>query len=200
MTEAEWLTCTDAAVMLDFVKGKISNRKMRLFAVACSCELWRSVVSEGHVTLEIAELYADGHADEQRRENVAAMARMAFSGAAYFLDVFLGVIFTVEKDATEAAPRPVTFDWSGYRLHEWHPFLPLLRHIVGNPFRPYPAPHHWPAPVVELASALYDGQDCGYVLCDALIETGHAELAEHFRHQQKHPKGCWVVDAILGKS
>jgi len=28
---------------------------------------------------------------------------------------------------------------------------------------------------------------------------GHAELAEHFRGEEWHPNGCWVVDLILAK-
>ncbi len=34
---------------------------------------------------------------------------------------------------------------------------------------------------------------------DALLEAGHAELAEHFQKESWHPKGCWVVDLVLGK-
>jgi hypothetical protein len=30
--------------------------------------------------------------------------------------------------------------------------------------------------------------------------AGHAELADHFREEQHHPKGCWVLDLVLGKS
>jgi hypothetical protein len=75
----------------------------------------------------------------------------------------------------------------------------LLRHIIGNPFRPYPAPPSWPSTVVQLAESLYAGQDCAFALHDALLEAGHAELAEHFREEKSHPKGCWVVDLILGK-
>jgi hypothetical protein len=100
--------------------------------------------------------------------------------------------------AWDAAQRICGFnlDFDSAKLWEYN-FL--LRHIIGNPFRPYPAPAHWPAAVIQLAEALYAGEDCGFALHDALVEAGHAELAEHFRHAQWHPKGCWVVDLILGK-
>jgi hypothetical protein len=77
--------------------------------------------------------------------------------------------------------------------------ISLLRHIVGNPFRPYPAPSSWPASVVKLAEAMSAGEDCSFALHDALLEAGLPELAEHFR-EQDHPKGCWVLDVLLDKS
>src|SRR5262245_6634951 len=40
MTEAEWLACTDPEQMLRFVYGRVSNRKLRLFACACSRRIW----------------------------------------------------------------------------------------------------------------------------------------------------------------
>ena len=39
MTEKEWLECTDPTPMLDFLFGKVSNRKARLFAAALSPRL-----------------------------------------------------------------------------------------------------------------------------------------------------------------
>ena len=75
----------------------------------------------------------------------------------------------------------------------------LLRHIIGNPFRPYQPPSSWPASVVKLAQAAYDQQPCHFALHDALLEAGHVELAEHFK-ESYHPKGCYALDAILGKS
>jgi hypothetical protein len=75
----------------------------------------------------------------------------------------------------------------------------LLRHIIGNPFKAYSAPAAWPSTVVQLATALYNGQDCSFALHDALLEAGHQELAKHFKEEQQHPKGCFAVDLILGK-
>jgi hypothetical protein len=71
---------------------------------------------------------------------------------------------------------------------------------LGNPFKPYPAPAAWPSAVVELAQALYDGAGDRLVLADALEEAGHGELAGHFRSEEWHPKGCWAMDVVLGKS
>lgn len=76
----------------------------------------------------------------------------------------------------------------------------VVRHMFGIPFKPYPAPESWPSTVVELAQALYDGHDNRLILADALEECGHQELAQHFRVETWHPKGCWAMDAILGKA
>jgi hypothetical protein len=35
MDGREWLECTDPALMLTFLQGKVSDRKARLFACAC---------------------------------------------------------------------------------------------------------------------------------------------------------------------
>ena len=52
--------------------------------------------------------------------------------------------------------------------------------------------------MVQLADALYVGDDVAFALADALEETGHSQLAEHFR-EPEHPKGCWAMDLIMGK-
>jgi hypothetical protein len=43
------------------------------------------------------------------------------------------------------------------------------------------------------------GADATFALHDALLEAGHPDLAAHFQAEQWHPKGCWVVDLLLGR-
>lgn len=95
---------------------------------------------------------------------------------------------------TQEVPR-----WHNSVRREIDKHTCLLRHMVGNPFRPYPSPDAWPTSVLQPAAAIYGGEDCGFALADALEESGHAEIADHFRKEKRHPKGCWTLDAILRK-
>src|SRR6267154_1611180 len=65
MTEAEWLACTDPTPMLDFLRDKASDRKLRLFAVAC-CRGVQYLVTHDDLakSLEVAERFADGRATD----------------------------------------------------------------------------------------------------------------------------------------
>src|SRR5206468_6633449 len=40
MIERQWLTCTDPETLLKIVRGKMSERKLRLFACACARQVW----------------------------------------------------------------------------------------------------------------------------------------------------------------
>jgi hypothetical protein len=57
----------------------------------------------------------------------------------------------------------------------------LLRHIIGNPFRPVGAKTCLSTDAIRLAEALYEGdQSAACPLHDALLDDGEVELAGHF--------------------
>jgi hypothetical protein len=81
----------------------------------------------------------------------------------------------------------------------------LLRDIFGDPFRP---PRFSPAwrteTAVLLAQQMYESRDFGAmpILADALqdADCNDAAILSHCRNRkQTHVRGCWVVDAVLGK-
>ena len=66
MDAAEWLTCNDPDPMLQHLKGKISDRKSRLFACACVRQIWHLLDDPRSVAaIEVAERYADRLASPQ---------------------------------------------------------------------------------------------------------------------------------------
>src|ERR1700722_10504739 len=63
MTEQEWLECKDPMPMLEFLEGKASDRKLRLFAVASVRRVFHLLPEEHHrQPVSVAERYADGAA------------------------------------------------------------------------------------------------------------------------------------------
>jgi hypothetical protein len=88
----------------------------------------------------------------------------------------------------------------------------LLREVFGNPFRPLLPEPTWRTPaVLQLAQAAYDDRilpagtlvaDRLAVLADAVEEAGctDSELLTHLRGPGPHVRGCWALDAALGRS
>src|SRR5262249_36749153 len=80
-----------------------------------------------------------------------------------------------------------------------------ILHDVCNPFRPVTiGPPPLTPTVVTLAQSIYEERsfDSLPILADALEEAGctDADILAHCRGPGPHVRGCWVVDAILGKS
>jgi hypothetical protein len=82
----------------------------------------------------------------------------------------------------------------------------LLRDIVGPlPFRPVVIDPSWlTSVVVSLAAQMYESRDFSrmLILADALADAGcdGRDVLDHCRGPSAHARGCWVVDAILGRA
>jgi hypothetical protein len=189
MTQAEWLSCTDPRQMLDFLHGKASKRKLRLFAAAA----WRlrcrdfTTFDDVRRVIAKAELMAEGEYKPRPSEcywlqldgNVWKMAEQT-------VGILLGLRGRGQVPRVEQAT--------------------LLRDI----FAPFhsglfdPSWRAWNgAALVNLAQTIYEERafDRLPILADALEDAGctNQELIAHCRGTGPHYRGCWAVDAVLAK-
>lgn len=76
MTEAEWLACEEPGPMLDFLKGKASDRKVRLFSISCCRRIWQFLDSpSSRNVVEVMEQVVEGAALEAHLEAAAEGAK-----------------------------------------------------------------------------------------------------------------------------
>ena len=218
MREAEWLTCADPEPLLRWLRNRPSDRKLRLFAVACCRRLWDQITDDRvRKAIEAAEQHAEGQLPAEHH------------GPA------VGEVFRAWKDSGEDGQRPsrVGHHLAGaghdtictYRDHILRACretqaaarlsLPggeseaaiqaaLLRDILGNPFRPVILDPDWrTSTVLALAREMYESRDFSAIpiLADALQDAGCeiAQILEHCRGPGPHARGCFVVDLVLGK-
>jgi hypothetical protein len=100
MTEEEWLECKDPTPMLDFLRGKASDRKMLLFAVAwCRSILASQTDERSQVALTIAERWADGLASgkefflhRQVAEAIGSLERKTWLAGGNYLEAIFWTI------------------------------------------------------------------------------------------------------------
>jgi hypothetical protein len=227
MTEAEWLDSSNPELMLQFLDGKVSDRKLRLFICACCRRIWDQLRDErSQRAVETAERYADGTATSRELAAARTPALRAARGrgadpawAAYWAvngsaarTVWNGAAAAFEAEARSAAldARVGKGNESAAWNVGWNTGLKgqaaLLREIVGNPFRPVRLDPLWLAwndgAVRKLAQAIYGSRRLADLplLADALEESGcdDAELLGHCRRPRGHVRGCFAVDLLAG--
>jgi hypothetical protein len=208
MTEAEWLAATDPQPMFDYLlaSGRVSDRKLRLFAVACCRRVWLHM-GEGVApeVVGVSDRFADGEAS--KKELRAVRSRLGARGgysAAWAANNALHAI--LEGEAKVAAVRAISHatDFRYFlTVEEKHParsgerdaaiaareaerteLTALVRDLFGNTFRPVPAL----APAVldynggtapKVAAAIYAERtfDRLPILADALEDAGCTDSA-----------------------
>ena len=227
MTEEEWLFCTNPMQMREYIRlNRIgSERKLRLFALACSWRFVHLLSDERSCqAVAVAHRFVEGQVSHQERAKISAAAWEAADDAKSQRNTGAAVAAAV------AAARMADSDWPLFaqqfgssgelgQQYAWQAVqdsvffidtndqCALWRDLFGNLFRPVslnPSLLQWhDGTIPKFAQAIYDERafDRLPILADALEEAGCADsdLLSHCRGPGPHVRGCWVVDLLLGK-
>ncbi len=223
LTERTWETCKDSTAMLECLQGKASERKLRLFAVACCRPLLKPKQWE-HEALDIAEEVAEGKPKRALRKEWEGWQTWLMEDDS---PLHWALHFALDPDLQKTGLDADFTEWvadlcpdsknqsyligSGARLRSGSKKRPdlarqadLLRCIFSNPFQPVAFAASWrPRAVTTLARSIYEEQRFQDlpILADALEERGcdNQEVLGHCRAGGEHVRGCWVLDLVLGK-
>jgi hypothetical protein len=212
MTEAEWESGSDPDSMLRFARGKVSDRKLRLFAAASFRRLVALLPDPRQRRgVDLLEQMAEGAITLTSCRAVVSEVRHAIPpddwvpGAPpadhpHYAALMLYREFCSSSIGAHAVAAPAALaDGTG----EQHEQARLMRCIFGNPFRPVRVESRWVTPtVVSLAEMIYEERafDRLSALAGALEEAGcdDSGLLGHCRGEGPHARGCWATDLILG--
>jgi hypothetical protein len=204
-------------------QGRLTERRDRYFSCACCRRIWHLLADEASRTaVRVAEQYLDGLVT---LEDLDTASRAAEVHGGFAADAAAAAacprreLGTNGIDVAAYAAEAVVYadphftsgeaDRGRAGRAEQSAQADLLRDIMGNPFRPAPRVDPmvlaWNAgTVVKLAQVIYDERRFTDlpILADALEEAGctNADILDHCRGLGPHVRGCWVVDAILGKA
>jgi hypothetical protein len=212
MTEAEWLACEDPIAMLHFLRGRVSDRKLRLYCCACCRLVWHQLRWNRRKAVAIAERYADGKAgwwgtflgEALSVHQNPGLSQVHAERAATYLAVSLwgkgprtdGVAY-----ALEATRYTRGSDANDRTIEQTH----LIRDLVGTlPFQVVNIPPEWRTTnVLALSRTIYEERafDRMPILGDALMDAGctHDEVLAHCQSLESHIRGCWVLDLALDR-
>ncbi len=229
MTEAEWHNSDSITAMLQFVRRGTTDRKLRLFAVACCRNVWSFLPKYSRAATGVAELYADGFATFAHLKEAEQQVSQDAIEAGYSDGAICCGSYAAVKSAWIAAegasrcttgvgwepmsvpkpPRRKTAEhlrvtqraYEVWRQKRFCEQAHLLRDIC-NPF------HRniigiFPSTVIEFAISIYAGKqyEAMPILADVLEEDGCLDetILTHCRSDGLHVRGCWVIDHIIGK-
>lgn len=136
MTETEWLSCADPSAMLSSARGRLSDRKFRLFACAACRQVWAKLTDQrSRRAVEMAERHADGLATS---EQLALLADAAYrakpNGPDFTVEDCVGAA-TCHEAGRFVQHAPACFVGLPSALQ-----AALVREVAGNPFRPVMLP------------------------------------------------------------
>ena len=229
MNEAEWLTFDRLSHIWEAqcLWPLLTERKCRLFAVACCRRIWQFIPDEeSRQIVESLERVADagcteeewGAARDAYRANEDDEAEYLRSRLPWAEQYALSAVVTCTIDKNNRLADMVAgycsavIEADSYlgekgerRQAETRAQCDLVRDLFGNPFRPVSLDSTWLTPdVLALARGISMERafDRMPILADALQDAGcdNEDVLSHCRDASAtHVRGCWVVDLLLGK-
>lgn len=218
MTEPDWWEAESPVPLLELAPTP-SERKLRLFGVACLRQNW-DLFTDPRMrnAVVVGERFADGRATEAERvaADGAAWEVERVGDCNWHLDAAqtaVALTYTRREagwcagstaESSEYAAQ-TAFGWYGMRLDLLAEQARFARCIFGNPFRPVALDRAWlTSTVIALATGIYEERafDRLSILSDALMDAGcdEGEVLRHCRGEGPHARGCWVVDLLLGRA
>jgi hypothetical protein len=230
VNEHDWLLATSPFELVQYVRGKASDRKLRLFACACVRHRWELLrYATPRQAAELAERFAEGAASLGDVEPLRQQADISAGNAPEFERLaYRAAAATLAEGASEAAMQVCELIRDQFVFEEAnaamsredevrvifeaqtiaHRALVRLAHeVFGNPFRKVTIEPAWlhAADGAALALARWIDEERRYeelpYLADALTDAGCTEeaLLRHLRERGGHVRGCWALDAVLGR-
>lgn len=228
MSETDWLAGTDPLAMLDS-QGGLSERKLRLFACACVRHRWGLIPHRRQRgAVELAERLAEGRAEAAELEDARQRAEVwTYEAPGFERLIYEAAARTLGESASEAAREACESVLHYASLEASFEAVPaedearlgvaaieaegrvlgrLALEVFGNPFRPVAIDPAWlgwsDGAALAIAREIDEAQRFDELpyLADALTDAGCAEepLLRHLR-EGGHVRGCWALDAILGR-
>jgi hypothetical protein len=214
MDDERWQACEDPRKLLEWLRGRAGDRKLRLFVCAFWRSWWNQTADGGEAEEPDADLIqlldqADQRAERGLRMNGVTLAyRWHPLAAKSAVDAANWTVRETSGFKTRLDPR--RYDpWN--RVDAAERQVCLLKDLFGNPFTPLVVNDRWrTAGVTSLARRCYADRQLPAgmlnpellaVLADSLEDAGcdDPELLGHLRGPGPHWRGCWVVDLLLTK-
>jgi hypothetical protein len=193
-TEEAWLAAVNPEALLRRLAGRLDERKLRLFACACCRRLSDALADPRNLrAVELAEAHADGLVPKREMKKARKAAHLPWLES-----------FDARDEAAQALRAVVAVTPAAAQAE----LCSLLRDLSGHLFIPVKVRPSWLSrdggAARTLAEVIYrEGRfEELPVLADALEDAGCADevVLGHCRSELPHARGCWLLDALLGKA
>ena len=192
--------------------GLATERKYRLFAVACSRRIWHLFSDDlWRCAVEVSEGYADGLATEAELEATGEEIEASFDqdglseAQRWVRGIAAGHVFDRSyRLAGQVSGECLRALGQRHEGPEEQAQCDIIRDMFPNPFRPVSFSPEWRTDTaIAVARQMYESREFGAmpILADALQDAGcdNEDILSHCRGPGPHVRGCWVIDLVLSK-